>query len=182
MRPSPSATTIAHRASNTRTSCLKQSQLCCVGTHEQPLVGEFSCKREQSIKLAGMLCRVQPRVNKVNFLLRQIHTSNPFRGEFSCQREQSIKLAWMLCRAQPIVNKVTFYCVGKHEQPRRGVRLFASTSPAGPALSPSFLRRGKSWLSECNDKCIWTLPSVKDFGEAKVFRRDCGTVSILCIA
>ena len=28
-------------------------------------------------------------------------------------------------------------CVGNHEQPRRGVSLFASTGPAGQALSPS---------------------------------------------
>ena len=36
--------------------------------------------------------------------------------------------------------KLTFYCVGNHEQPRRGVRLFASTSPAGPASAkPKFL-------------------------------------------
>ena len=40
--------------------------------------------------------------------------------------------------------KLTFYCVGNHEQPRRGVRLFASTSPAGLAISPSLLRREKS--------------------------------------
>ena len=33
-------------------------------------------------------------------------------------------------------------CVKLHEQPRRGESLFASTGPAGQALSPSLLRRG----------------------------------------
>ena len=33
-------------------------------------------------------------------------------------------------------------CVDNHEQPRRGVSLFARTGPAGQALSPSLLRRG----------------------------------------
>ena len=40
--------------------------------------------------------------------------------------------------------KLTFCCVDNHEQPRRGESLFASTGPAGQALSPHLLRRGKS--------------------------------------
>ena len=63
------------RRINNRTSCVKQSQL--------------SCQREQSIKLAWMLCRVQPRVNKVNFLLRQIHTSNPLGANFRASESKA---------------------------------------------------------------------------------------------
>ena len=34
------------------------------------------------------------------------------------------------------VKQSQFYCVDNHEQPRRGESLFASTGPAGQALSP----------------------------------------------
>ena len=40
------------------------------------------------------------------------------------------------------VKQSQFYCVKLHEQPRRGVRLFASTEQPVYRLSPSLLRRG----------------------------------------
>ena len=104
--------------------------------------------------------------------------NSPNNSPLFCENQQSTinHQQPSLCAAAPSAHKHSrLCCVGTHEQPHRGESLFARTGPAGQALSPHLLRRGKSWLSESNVKCIWTLPSVKDFGEAKVFRRGCGT-------
>ena len=44
---------------------------------------------------------------------------------------QCIKHSQLCC-----VKQSQFYCVGNHEQPLVGESLFASTGPAGQALSP----------------------------------------------
>ena len=46
-------------------------------------------------------------------------------------------LQMYVCGSAPSAHKHSqFYCVGNYEQPRRGESLFASTGPAGQALSP----------------------------------------------
>ena len=52
---------------------------------------------------------------------------------------ESKALSSLECSAERIreSTKLTFYCVGNHEQPRRGVRLFASTKQPVYRLAPT---------------------------------------------
>ena len=64
----------------------------------------------------------------------------PLWSKKTCAAAPSAHKQSQLC----CVKQSQFYCVDNHEQPRRGVRLFASTEQPVYRLSPSLLRRGKS--------------------------------------
>ena len=132
-----------HRRINNRTSCVKHSQL--------------SCQREQSIKLAWMLCRVQPRVNKVNFLLRQIHTSNPLGANF--RASESKASSSLECSAERSRKSTKLKLVCEYRPGRPG---FKSLSPEGkgdlgesggaPTLR---VKKGTGEFSKKEDDELW---------------------------
>ena len=107
-----------HRRINDRTSCIKQSQL--------------SCQRQQSIKLAWMLCRAQPRVNKVNFLLRKTPRATPQGRALVFFRIGALGASTIAILLRQILTS----------NPFRGESLLASTEQPVYRLSPHLLRRG----------------------------------------